>query len=233
MDDMYIQLKQLPFWDSLTEMDRQIIERNVYCKHYEPGEIFFDAENSNAGMLIVLSGEMRAYMLSKEGREVTLYRLTKGDRGVLSVSSAISQLSLETHLEARSPVDLLLIPANVFHDLMEVNVHVRCFCYELMSRRFAVIMWVFQQILFSGFDQRLASFLIEESRRTDSAEITFTQEQIAEYINSAREVVARMLHRFAAEGLIENKRGEIKLLNIPALKKICGDIVVPEEITKI
>lgn len=230
MDDTKVLLMQLPFWDALTEQDRLLMEETAYMKHYEPGEIFYDAEHSTVGMLIVLAGEIRAYMLSEEGREVTLYRLQPGDRGVLSVSSAISQISMDTHLEARSPVDLLMIPASVFQNLVENNVHVRCFTYELMTHRFAVIMWVFQQILFAGFDQRLASFLIEESRRTGSKEITMTQEQIAEYINSAREVVARMLRRFASEGLIDNKRGVITLLDIPALKKICSGIVVPEEL---
>ena len=81
-------------------------------------------------------------------------------------------------------------------------------------------------------DQRVASFLLESSERSGTKELLITQEQIAEYINSAREVVARMLKEFAMDGLIENRRGSILLLDISGLKKICGNCVYPRELAE-
>ena len=115
---------------------------------------------------------------------------------------------------------LLIIPSSTFAKLIDSNIYARCFMYELAAERFSTVMWVMQQILFSRFDQRLAVFLLNEYRKTGIPEIRMTQEQIAQNVNSAREVVARMLKQFAADGLIENRRGVIVLKDIPKLEKL-------------
>ena len=123
-------------------------------------------------------------------------------------------------MTASKDCEVLIISAAVLENLMKQNIYARCFIYETLSDRFSSVMWTIQMILFKGFDKRLASFLIEEYERTGLITIRMTHEQIAEYINSAREVVARMLKRFAADGLVEFKRGCIMLKDIEALKSI-------------
>lgn len=92
--------------------------------------------------------------------------------------------------------------------------------YELLSERFSSVVWTMQMILFKKYDCRLASFLINEYEQTGDRIIKMTHDEIAQYTNSAREVVARMLKRFANDGLLEFKRGKIILLDIQALKEI-------------
>jgi CRP/FNR family transcriptional regulator len=92
--------------------------------------------------------------------------------------------------------------------------------YELIIERFSEVMWAMQQILFMGFDKRLAVFLYDEYSRTGFNEIKMTHEQIAKMTGSAREVVSRMLKRFADDGLVEFRRGIIILKDISRLKKI-------------
>ena len=75
-------------------------------------------------------------------------------------------------------------------------------------------------MLFKKFDQRLASYFIDAYKNSGSTEIKKTQEEIARDVNSAREVVARMLKDFAAKGFVEIKRGKILLKNIDGLKKL-------------
>ena len=102
--------------------------------------------------------------------------------------------------------DVLIIPANVIAALKEKNLHVRCFLYELATKRFSDVMWAMQQIMFKGLDQRLAEFLFAEAERTGSDTIRMTHEQIAQHISSAREAVARVLKSFSEDGLVELKR---------------------------
>ena len=232
MNDAKAYLQTLPFWNELTPTQQEMLEEAVFFRHFEPDAMLYNGEDSYLGMVYILSGEVRAYLLSDEGREITLYRLGQEDMCILSASSVISHINYETHMTAVQETDILLVPTPVYRELMEQNIHVRCFTYEVTAQRFTVIMWVLQQILFARFDQRLACFLVEEYRRTGSEEICMTQEQIAQYVNSAREVVARMLRRFAAEGLIENSRGMILLKDIPALEKLGGSILQMEEFTK-
>ena len=77
-----------------------------------------------------------------------------------------------------------------------------------------------QQILFMSFDRRLAVFLIDELSRSTTDSIQLTQDQIAKYMGSAREVVSRMLKYFSAEGIVEVHRGGIKILDKSKLRAL-------------
>ena len=171
-------------------------------------------------MMFVLSGEIRTYLLSEEGREVTLFRLYPGELCVLSASCVISQITFDTQMTAGMDTDVLVIPANVIAALKEKNLHVRCFLYELATKRFSDVMWAMQQIMFKGLDQRLAEFLFAEAERTGSDTIRMTHEQIAQHISSAREAVARMLKSFSEDGLVELKRGAITLRDKNRLNRL-------------
>ena len=171
-------------------------------------------------MLFILSGEIRTYLLSEEGREVTLFRLYPGELCVLSASCVISQITFDTQMVAGMDSEVLIIPANVIAALKEQNLHVRCFLYELATKRFSDVMWAMQQIMFKGLDRRLAEFLLAEAERTGSETIRMTHEQIAQHISSAREAVARMLKSFSEDGLVELKRGAITLRDTGGLNHL-------------
>ena len=123
-------------------------------------------------------------------------------------------------LQLQLIADVLIIPANVIAALKEKNLHVRCFLYELATKRFSDVMWAMQQIMFKGLDQRLAEFLFAEAERTGSNTIRMTHEQIAQHISSAREAVARMLKSFSEDGLVELKRGAITLRDKNRLNRL-------------
>jgi len=216
-------LKNLPYWSMLTEAQQQAVARAAVLRHYRPGTLLHgncDGGGSCLGMIYIVSGEVRTFLLSENGREITLFRIAAGESCVLSASCVFSQASFDTQITVTQEADILIVPAPTFRRLIDENIHVRCFMYELSTQRFSTVLWVMQQILFFRFDQRLASFLLEEYRRSGGAEIRMTQELLAQNVNSAREVVARMLKQFAADGLIENRRGVIVLKDITALEQI-------------
>ncbi len=217
---MIHELEQLPFWKELTEREREVIRRSAVVRRYEKGALIHSSDQECLGMLLVLSGEIRTYLLSDEGREVTLFRLYEGALCVLSASCVISQITFDTQMAAQRETEVLLIPAGIIAAIKEQNLSVRCFLYELATQRFSDVMWAMQQILFKGLDRRLAGFLLEESTRTGSLTIRMTHEQIAQHISSAREAVARMLKSFAEDGLVELKRGAITLRDVERLKRL-------------
>lgn len=216
-------VEKLPYWDSLKESEKEAVKDSAIINRYEKGSVLHGKGSdgfSCLGMIYVISGELRAYILSEEGREITLFRLCEGDCCVLSASCVISQIDFETILTSTTDAEILIIPTALFGRLTRENIYVRCFMYELTTQRFSTVMWVMQQILFNRFDKRLAAFLLSEYRRTGIPEIHMTQEQIAQNVNSAREVVARMLKQFVLDGFIENRRGHIVLKDINSLEKI-------------
>jgi len=213
-------LNKLPFWTSLTEQEKEILSKSAVIRRYEKGSFIHSSDRDCLGMLFILSGEIRTYILSDEGREITLFRLYPNDLCVLSASCVISQISFDTQMTARQDTEVLIIPPNITALLKEQNISVRCFLYEQATERFSEVMWAMQQILFKGLDQRLAAFLVEECERTNSNAVRMTHEQIARNISSAREAVARMLKQFTQDGLVELKRGEIIIKDTDGLKRL-------------
>lgn len=213
-------LERLPFWKLLTDSEKELVQQNAVIRLYKKGTRVYSSERECQGMLFVMQGEMRTYLLSEEGREVTLFRIYPNDLCVLSASCVISQISFDTQMSAQKDTEALMIPPNIVLLLKEKNLSVRCFLYELATKRFSDVMWAMQQILFKRLDQRLALFLMQESQRLGTDTIHMTHEQIAQQISSAREAVARMLKQFSEDGLVELKRGAIRLLDQKGLKAL-------------
>ena len=94
------------------------------------------------------------------------------------------------------------------------------FAYKLAAERFSDVMWAMQQILFLSFDQRLATFLLEESAALGSDTLTLTHEEAARLLGSAREVVSRMLKYFSSEGWIQLSRGKITITDRKKLEAL-------------
>ena len=211
-------LHMLPYWNKLTSQEQEVVTANSSIRHCEKGELIHGGTLDCIGQITVRKGEVRTYLLSEEGREVTLFMLRDGDPCVLSASCILSEITFETFMVAKAETDILVVHLGAFQRIIEQNLHVRCFLYEMATERFSQVMWTMQQILFMGFDRRLAAFLVDEHERTGSDTIKMTHEQIAEQVSSAREVVARMLKRFASEGLVEVERGVIRLVDIDALE---------------
>ncbi len=213
-------VSRLPFWQLLTEQERDTVQWSAMVRRYEKGALIHGGGSECLGLLLVLSGEIRTYLLSDEGREVTLFRLYPGELCVLSASCVISQITFDTQMTAQQETEVLIIPAGLVAALTEQNLSVRCFLYELATQRFSDVMWAMQQILFKGLDRRLAEFLLSEAARTGSDTIRMTHEQLAQHISSAREAVARMLKTFSEEGLVELKRGVITLRDKDGLRQM-------------
>lgn len=213
-------LARLPFWGDLTEQERDIVQKSAFLRRYEKGAQVHSGGQECLGLLLVLSGEIRTYLLSDEGREITLFRLYPGDLCVLSASCVLSQISFDTQLTAQQDTQVLVIPANVVARIKDTNLAARCYLYELATQRFSDVMWAMQQLLFQQLDQRLAAFLLAEYRRTGSPTVAMTHEQLAQQISSAREAVARILKQFAEDGLVELKRGAITILNPAGLESL-------------
>ena len=213
-------LKQLPYWGELTEGEKQQVAQSAYIRYYAPGELLFGSDVESIGMIHLLSGGSRAYLLSDEGREVTLFRLEEGDDCIISAASVLAQINFESYMVVEQPASILVVPVKLFGELCEKNIHVRCFTYELATKRFSQVVSAIEQTLFSRLDKRLAKYLVQTYRKTGARDIRMTQDELSRQVNSVRETVGRMLKRFAAEGLIENRRGTVVLKDLEKLEKI-------------
>ncbi len=209
-----------PFWEEITEGDRDYICRHSMSVTYEKGAGVHDG-NECSGVIFVCSGSLRLSMISDDGKDITLYRLHKGDMCMLSASCVLKSITFDVFINAEEDSQCYVISGPAYAAVSERNPSIKIFSLEAAVSRFSDVMWEMQQILFMSMDKRLAIFLTDESARTGSDTITLTHEQIARYMGSAREVVSRMLKYFANEGIVEVSRKGIRILDKKRLRKQC------------
>ncbi|MBY2478592.1 Crp/Fnr family transcriptional regulator [Clostridioides difficile] len=219
-NDIDILIHSLPFWDKLTDLQKELLITSANISHYKKGTPIHCGDSDCIGVLIIKSGTIRTYILSDEGREVTLFRLDNGDVCILSASCILKTITFDVYVDAETDCDIIQISSSVFSKLSTENIHAELFSHKLATERFSDVMWAMQQILFMSFDKRLASFLIDEIAKNNSNTINLTHEQIAKYMGSAREVVSRMLKYFASEGIVSLSRGGIKVLDKDKLRSL-------------
>lgn len=207
-----------PFWDKIPLEDKEEICRNSVSTVYSKGETIHDG-NECSGVFLVRTGSLRVYIMSDDGKDITLYRLHKGDMCMLSASCVLQTITFDVMVDAEEDSECLVISGPAFAQISEKNPDIKIFALELAVSRFSDVMWIMQQILFMSMDKRLAIFLLDEASRTGSDHIELTHEQIAKYIGSAREVVSRMLKYFANEGIVNSSRKGVTITDKNRLRK--------------
>ena len=220
MMDINEVIKQIPFWKNLLDEEKTQLLNGTVLRVYKKDSYIYGMTDACLGMVYVQKGSVRVYITNEEGREITLFHIGSGECCIMSASCVIAGISLDVQLYVEEETEIMAIHSGMVQKLMDSNIYVRCFAYELATKRFSDVVWVMQEILFAGFDLRMARFLLSVYEKTGEKKIQMTQEAIAKEVNSAREVVARMLKQFASDGLIELNRGSILIKDVEGLKKI-------------
>ena len=210
----------LPIWDKLTAAQQQRISQAVDFRQVSKGTHIHDSSADCLGLLLIRSGQLRTYILSEDGREITLHRLFEYDVCLLSASCVMPDMQFNVMIEAEKDSEFWSIPACLFKNLMDDSLAVANYANQLMSGHFSELMWLMEQIMWKSFDKRLARFLLEEATLEESNELKVTHERIANHLGTAREVVTRMLRYFQSEGMVKLTRGTVDITDEKKLRKL-------------
>ena len=213
----------LPFWPSLTSDQKKVLKENSTLRRYAKDAVVHAGKEECEGLLIPVSGQLRAYILSDEGKEITLYRLFARDMCLFSASCILQSIRFDVFVTAQEETEVLQIPATIYKTLMQQSLSVANYTNEVMASRFSDVMWLMDQVLYKRIDSRLAAFLMEEVSLCDAQCLALTHEQIARHLGTAREVVSRMLKYFETENLVALGRGTVTLIDIPRLSVLAQD----------
>ena len=159
------------------------------------------------------SAQLRAYILSDEGREITIYRLFDRDICLFSASCMLRSAQFDITIEAEKDTGLWVIPAEVYRSIMEQSAPLSNYTNEVMAARFSEVMWLVEQVMWKSMDKRVAAFLVEEAAIEKTDRLSITHETIANHLGTHREVVTRMLRYLQDEGMVRLSRGSVELLN--------------------
>lgn len=209
-----------PVWSQLTAEQQKLLQQYSRYTNACKGEILHNGSADCLGLLLVCSGQLRGYILSEEGREITLYRLFERDMCLFSASCMLQSIQFDIQIQVEKDAAFWVIPPDVYKTLMEQSAAVANFTNQVMSTRFSEVMWLMEQVMWKSFDKRLADFLLQESVLEGTTHLELTHEKIANHMGTAREVVTRMLRYFQQEGLVALSRGAVDLLDESALEKL-------------
>lgn len=213
-------INSLTFYEKLNDSQKRAIADNISVKRLKQGYNVHSSSEECTGLIIVRFGELRVYMLSEDGREITLYRLFENDVCVLSASCVLDSITFDVFIDAEEDSEVLIVNSKTVNEIANENIYAICFMLKQATERFSEVMWVMQQILFFKADRRVAIFLIDEMNKTKSASLNLTHDKIAKYIGSAREVVSRILKYFERDKIVKLQRGGVEILDKAALMKM-------------
>ena len=211
-----------PIFDKLTADEQDQLRRLSMRRTVPSGTLLHNGDKDCMGLLLLRSGQLRAYLTSDEGREVTLYRLFERDICLFSASCIMNSIQFDITITAEKETEFWIIPPDVFKKLMETSAPMANYVSQIMGTRFTDVMWLIEQIMWKSFDKRLAGFLLEESAIEGTKVLKITHDTIAGHMGTAREVVTRMLRYFQAEGMVKLSRGVVEIMDEKMLKELSG-----------
>lgn len=202
-----------PVWEKLTPAQQQLISSSVLSRTLGKGAVLHNGSADCAGLVLIRSGQLRAYILSEDGREITLYRLLDRDICLFSASCVMRSVQFEIMIAAEKDSEVFIIPPYIYKKVMEESAPLANYANELMASRFSEVMWLIEQIMWKSIDKRLANFLLDEASLENSDVLKLTHEMIANHMGTAREVITRMLRYFQNEGYVRLTRGSVEIVD--------------------
>lgn len=188
----------------------------------KPGEVIHKGQQVS-GAYLVTRGQLRVFTYTPQGNEATLYFIRPGETCVLALNCLFNDLRYPAWVESDADTEVAVIPGPLYRRLFADETAVQNMTVQALSTLVFRLMNELEQIHSFNLDQRLAAFLL--SHANDAGEVHQTQQELAGHLGTSREVVARVMQGFTAQGLVETKRGVVRILNSMNL----GERVRPQE----
>ena len=202
-----------PVWNQLNTDEQRLLLDSLSFQTVPKGTLFRGGGGERSALILIRSGQMRAFVYSEEGREITIYRLFAGDMCLLCAPCVVRAIQFDVTVQAEKETEFWRIPAQVYQDLMARSAAVANYTNELMANRFSEVMSRMEQFMWKRMDKRVAAFLLQESAIEGTRELRVTHEAIANHLGSRREVITRTLREFQSAGLVALSRGMVTILD--------------------
>ena len=164
---------------------------------------------------MVKRGSVKVSVLTETGREIVLYRVQDGETCILTTAGLLSGEHYDAEGVAETETDAVILPKPVFEDLLATSPGFRRFVFSSYGERVQALIGLVQEVAVRHVDRRLARHLLRMAR---NGVVEATHQVMAQDLNSAREVVTRLLHDFADKGWVEIGRGRVVLKDEAALE---------------
>jgi CRP/FNR family transcriptional regulator len=204
-----------PFIRSLSPDDRRDLLAQCWHSVIPAGTVIMNEDIKCSGVTLIVNGLVRIYKLSDEGREVTLYRIGRGETCVLTAACLLGSGTIPYPVSAVTEHDTLMVivPLEFFRRIFNTDEAARNFVFSAMAGKFYTVLGLVENITFKRTNERLLDLLISKTGG-GAYPLYATHEAIASELGTAREVVSRLLKEFEQEGMLKLQRGKVTLLSL-------------------
>ncbi|NDD29106.1 MAG: Crp/Fnr family transcriptional regulator [Proteobacteria bacterium] len=223
LDDLPSLLGAVPVFGSLEAEDLQQVASIAHLKHHPKEHVLFERGDTGDEFLVVVQGRVKLFVLSEDGRELTL-RILRPPQSFGEVS-LMDEFARSTSAVALTDVTVLSISKHDFRRLLEGNTRLCIGVITALSRRLRDLTDDTAGLIFHDVYQRLARKLLtlseEMGRQTDEGvEIPqrLTHQELANLVGATRETVTKALNDMEGRGLLLVRKKQVVILHRAGLE---------------
>ncbi|WP_066890743.1 Crp/Fnr family transcriptional regulator [Clostridium nigeriense] len=214
MDLKYELLKNYPF---LKDLEKEVLElflSRIIVNNYEVGQNVFSNNVSCIGFSFILEGKLRIYKLGDDGKEITLYRISKGDSCFNTILCALTDSEEKSFADVEENAMIAILPMDLFKRYLVNNSVFLKYIFKNLYNKFENVVEGLEKVTFNSIENRIIDYFNLKLEENNGVKIIYTtHEKIAADIGSSREVVSRSLKTLEKRGILELGRGKIKIKN--------------------
>ncbi len=175
------------------------------------GHVLFRPGDAVSGFVLTLSGRIGVYLSGPGGRELLLYSVVPGETCVQTTLGLLGEQHYTGEAIAETEISVVLVPKEMFADLIANSADFRSFVFRAFAERLQTVMGVLEKVAFVTIEARLSQALLD--RMGDDDRVHATHQELATIIGTSREVVSRRLEILARNGIVEQSRGLVRILD--------------------
>jgi CRP/FNR family transcriptional regulator len=198
---------------------REIIEKGE-TRTFNPDELLVRTGQYFRSVLLVVQGLIKVYRQDQEGDEFFIYYLQPGQACALSMKCPIRNAKSQIMAKAVTETTVIAVPMENMDQWMHEYKSWYYFVLDTYRKRIEEMLITIDDIAFRNMDERLLSYIKREQHIHNSSTLTINHTEVAEELNSSREVVSRLMKKLSEKGMIRLlKNQQVEILDLPFVEK--------------
>jgi CRP-like cAMP-binding protein len=214
-------IARIPLFEGLPPEQLEDLEMIMTDQVFRKGEIIFSEGDEADGFYVAITGRVKIYKLSPDGKEQILHFIGPGEPfGEVPVFTG---QRFPAHAEAMEESRVLFFSKESFVDLVKRNPSLALNMLGVLSRRLRTFAALIDDLSLKEVPGRLAAYLLylsTQKKGTEEVELSITKAQLASLLGTIPETLSRILGKMAAQGLIETDGRRIRILDPESLQEL-------------
>ncbi|MCG6538014.1 MAG: Crp/Fnr family transcriptional regulator [Syntrophales bacterium LBB04] len=214
----------LPLFEGLPKTQHEELATIALNRSYKKGRIIFSEGDEGKGFYAIISGRVKIFKVSPEGKEQILHLMGQGE--IFGEVPVFTGQGYPAYAEAHINCSLLFFPRNAFIELIKKDPSLSLNMLAVLSwrlRRFATLI---EDLSLKEVPGRLAAYLLYLSRKSlnkDEFDLDISKGQLASILGTIPETLSRILGKMSRQGLISSEGSRIRIMDRTTLGKIATE----------